>query len=437
VNTMKDDFKIIMQLHAEGDAPAAAAPAAVTPAPAATPTPAAASSPAPASTAQPSTPAAPAAPEPAPKQAPAAPDYKVLADTGGGTQLILDANGQKRIITVEPKKEPEPTPVPGTGVEPQPQTANPAPAAQSAPVPGTENPVAPATGNEPKGTDPEPAPANILTGQPPQAAPVYTPEELSLAIQLGAVDESRIPISMAIQYGQYKERLAQQQAIAAGQQQAQQTPKPNEAAQKMEFMKKLEDTARQMTLKELGLTEDDLNDSQYADYSDNPDLGERVKMFNTALEYNRQQIINDVQAKQHQSQQQAASQKAVNDSIIAFTQNEIRTEPKFVEINNALETYYQSLPYGKGAKYAAALNAYKAGTITEQQAQDLQEYYSETKKMVYAKANNLSTTPQPVLRKPAVVESPGTGLDTPKQADPKELSGLDYLGKIAWFSKNT
>ena len=425
---MKDDFKIIMQLHAEGDAPAAAAPAAATPAPAATPTPAAASSPAPASTAQPSTPAAPSAPEPAtPKPAPAVPEYKVLADTGGGTQLIMDANGQKRIITVEPKKEPEQTPVPGTGTEPQSQTANPAPAAQPAPVPG----------NEPAETDAEPTPANTLTGQPPQAAPMYTPEELSLAIQLGAVDESRIPISMAIQYGQYKERMAQQQAIAAGQQQAQQNPKPNEAAQKMEFMKKLEDTARQMTLKELGLTEDDLNDSQYADYSDNPDLGERVKMFNTALEYNRQQIINDVQAKQAQSQQQAASQKAVNDSIISFTQNEIRTEPKFVEINNALETYYQSLPYGKGAKYAAALNAYKAGTITEQQAQDLQEYYSETKKMVYAKANNLSTTPQPVLRKPAVVESPGTGLDTPKQADPKELSGLDYLGKIAWFSKNT
>lgn len=425
---MKDDFKIIMQLHAEGDAPAAAAPAAATPAPAATPTPAAASSPAPASTAQPSTPAAPSAPEPAtPKPAPAVPEYKVLADTGGGTQLIMDANGQKRIITVEPQKEPEQTPVPGTGTEPQPQTANPAPAAQPVPVPG----------NEPAETDAEPKPANTLTGQPPQAAPMYTPEELSLAIQLGAVDESRIPISMAIQYGQYKERMAQQQAIAAGQQQAQQNPKPNEAAQKMEFMKKLEDTARQMTLKELGLTEDDLNDSQYADYSDNPDLGERVKMFNTALEYNRQQIINDVQAKQAQSQQQAASQKAVNDSIISFTQNEIRTEPKFVEINNALETYYQSLPYGKGAKYAAALNAYKAGTITEQQAQDLQEYYSETKKMVYAKANNLSTTPQPVLRKPAVVESPGTGLDTPKQADPKELSGLDYLGKIAWFSKNT
>lgn len=426
----KDYFNIIMQLHAEDGGASAPAPApaasdtgasvpvaqAPAPAPASTPAP----EPAPQSTQA-------ASPAPAPKPEPAAPDYKVLADTGGGTQLVMDANGQKRIITVEPKKDSDPTPVPGTGTEPQPQIANPAPAAQPAPVPG----------NEPAAADAEPAPANTLTGQPPQAVPMYTPEELILAIQLGAVDESRIPVSMAIQYGQYKARLAQQQAIAAGQQQAQQTPQPNETAQKIEFMKKLEETARQMTLKELGLTEEDLVDSKYASYEDNPDLGERVKMFNTALEYNRQHIINDVQARQAQAQQQAASQKAVNDSILSFAQNEIRTEPKFTEINNALETYYQELPWTKADKYAKALNAYKAGTATEEQANVLKEYYDETKKMIYAKTNNLSTTPTPVVRTPARVESPGTGLDTPRQADPTELRGLDYMGKIAWLAKHT
>ena len=414
---MKKDFRIIMQMHGEegGGAPAAAttAPAAApaaTPAPESTPAPSTASEPAAQST-------QPASPAPAATPAPAKPDYQVLA-TAGNTQLILDANGQRRMIEVEP----QPKPAPATGTEPQQQQAAPAPtAAEPAPAQQQEPAAQPAT----------------LPVQQPQPLPPYTPDELTLAIQLGAVDEARIPLSLAIPYGQYKERLAQQQAIASGQQQAQNTPQPNETAQKMEFMKRLEDTAKQLTLKELGLTESDIADREYADYNDNPDLGERVKMYETALEYNRQRIINDVQARQAQAQQQATAQKAVNNSIIAFTQNEIRTEPKFVEINQALETYYQSLPYAQGAKFAAALNAYKAGTITEAQANDLQEYYNETKKMVYAKANNLSTTPTPVMRKPASVESPGTGLDIPKQADPAELSGLDYMGKIAWFGKNT
>ena len=431
---MKKYFHIIMQLHAEdggasAPAPAASAPVASEPAaqaatPAPTSAPAPANTPAPASTpapAAPSTQAASPAPASAPTPAPAPqPDYKVIA-TAGNTQLIEDANGLRRIIDVNPQQqEPAPAPVPGTGTEPQPQPANPAPAANNAPVPGTEQPAAPAPFNN-----------------QPQPMPAYTPQELSLAIQMGMVDESRIPPSLAIQYGQFKEKQAQQMAIAANQQQAQQTPQPNEAQQRMEFLEKIEKTSRELTMQQLGLTEQDLADRDYADYSDNPDLEKRVKAFEGLNAYNRQQIINDVQAQQAKAAQQAAAQKAVNDSILSFAQNEIRTEPKFTEINNALETYYQSLPYAKGAKYAEALNAYKAGTATEAQANILKEYYDETKRMIYAKANNLSTTPTPVVRTPARVESPGTGLDTPRQADPTELRGLDYMGKIAWLAKNT
>lgn len=419
----KDYFNIIMQLHAEDGGASAPAPApaasdtgasvpvaqAPAPAPASTPAP----EPAPQSTQA-------ASPAPAPKPEPAAPDYKVLADTGGGTQLVMDANGQKRIITVEPKKDSDPTPVPGTGTEPQPQIANPAPAAQPAPVPGNEQPATPA----------------LLNNQQ-QSLPVYTPQELSLAIQMDMVDESRIPPSLAIQYGQFKEKRAQQQAIAANQQQAQQTPQPNEAQQRIAYMEEIEKTSRELTLKQLGLTEQDLEDSEYADYSDNPDMERRVKAFEGLNAYNRQQIISDVQAQQAKAAQQAAAQKAVNDSIIAFAQSEMRTEPKFNEINFALETFYQELPWAKADKYAKALNAYKAGTATEEQANTLKEYYDEVKKMIYAKANNLSTTPTPVVRTPARVESPGTGLDTPRQADPTELRGLDYMGKIAWLAKHT
>jgi len=418
---MKELFKIIMQLHAEEAGAPAPAPAAQ--APAAAP---AAAEPAPAPAPQASTEAAPAAtPAPAPK-----PDYTVLADTGGGTQLVMDANGQRRIITVPVQQQPapaqpatEPTPVPGIGTEPQSQNANPAPAAHPTPVPGTEQPVAP-----------EPVP---LVNNQPQALPMYTPEELNLAIQMGMVDESRIPPAFAIQYGQFKEKQAQQQAIAQAQQQAQQTPQPNEAQQRIAYMKEIDKTAREVTMKQLGLTEDDLKDSSYADYSDNPDLEERVKAFDSLLVYNRQQIINDVQAQQAKAQQQAAARAAINKSVNDFENRERLTEPKFNEINMALPTFYKQLPYEQAQRYHNAVEDYKNNRLSEQSAKDLQEYYDEVKKAIYAKANNLSTTPQPVVRRPAAVESPGTGLDIPKQADPKELRDLDYLGKIAWFGKNT
>ena len=414
---MKELFKIIMQLHAEeGGAPA---PAPAAPAPAAAP---AAAEPAPAPAPQASTEPAPAAtPAPAPK-----PDYTVLADTGGGTQLVMDANGQRRIITVPVQQQPapaEPAPEPApANVQQQPQAqaqqqTQPAPVPEPAPAPALE-------------------PAPLVTNQP-QALPMYTPEELNLAIQMGMVDESRIPPAFAIQYGQFKEKQAQQQAIAQAQQQAQQTPQPNEAQQRIAYMKEIDKTAREVTMKQLGLTEDDLKDAEYANYADNPDLEERVKAFDSLLVYNRQQIINDVQAQQAKAQQQAAARAAINKSVNDFENRERLTEPKFNEINMALPTFYKQLPYEQAQRYHNAVEDYKNNRLSEQSAKDLQEYYDEVKKAIYAKANNLSTTPQPVVRRPAAVESPGTGLDIPKQADPKELRDLDYLGKIAWFGKNT
>ena len=404
---MQDYFKIIMQLHAEGEAPAASTggsePAA---APKATPEPSAPATPEPQDT-------QPVQPQPAATPTPAAPkpDYTVIADTGS-TQLVMDANGQKRIIDV-----------------PQPST-EPAPAT---PEPQDTQPVQPQPAATPQQPEVTPAP---LAAQP-QPLPAYTPDELILAIQFGSVDESRIPPNLMIPYGQFKERQAREQAIASGQQAANQTQKPDETQQRIQFMRDVDATAHEMTLKQLGLTEEDIANEDYNDYSDNPDLKERVNNFKDLKEYNKQQIFAAVQQQRAQAQQQAQAQQAVNNEILAFTQKEIQTETKFTEINQELEKFYKSLPYDKGAKYAAALNAYKAGKITEAQAKDLQEYYDETKKMVYARANNLSTTPTPVVRRPASVESPGTGLDTqPKHANPQELRDLDYMGKLAWFREN-
>jgi len=415
---MKKYWKLILQLHAEESGAAApAAPAAeATPAPA--PAPAAPAAPAAQPAAEPTpapqpAPAATPTPTPAPAPAPE-PDYKILADTGT-TLLVEDANGQKRII--DKPQQAAPAPVPETGTEPQPQQANPAPEAEPAPVPGTE----PAT--------PAPVPQ-------PLTAP-YTFEELSLAIQLGQVDESRIPPAYAVQYGQFKERQAQQQAIAQAQQQAQQTPQPDEAQQRIAFMEEIEKTAREVTMKQLGLTEDDLNDSEYANYADNPDLEKRVKAFESLNAYNRQNIINQVQAQQAKAKAEADARAAINKNINDFTNHEMQTEPKFAEINKELLTFYQTLPYSEAVRYAEAVNNYKNNQLTEQNVNDLKEYYDKIKKSIYARSNNLSTTPTPVVRRPASVESPGTGQNIQKQANPEELRGLDYMGKIAWLAKHT
>lgn len=260
---------------------------------------------------------------------------------------------------------------------------------------------------------------------------------MSLAIQLGQVDESRIPPAYAVQYGQFKERQAQQQAIAQAQQQAQQTPQPDEAQQRIAFMEEIEKTAREVTMKQLGLTEEDLNDSEYASYADNPDLEKRVKAFESLNAYNRQHIINEVQAQQAKAKAEADARAAINKNINDFTNHEMQTEPKFAEINKELLTFYQTLLYSEAVRYAEAVDSYKKNQMTEQNVNDLKEYYDKIKKAVYARSNNLSTTPTPVVRRPASVESPGTGQNIQKQANPEELRDLDYMGKIAWLGKHT
>ena len=411
----KELFKIIMQLHGEeGGAPASGGEPAATPAPAAAaPATTAATQATPAPETNTATQPESAANSPTPAAEPAKPSYKVVA-TAGNTQLVEDANGRKRIIDI-PAAEPETTP---TDV-PQQQVQQPEPAATT-----------------PTATEPSQQTPPLVAPQPQQAPAPYTPDELSLAIQLGVVDESRIPANQMIAYGQYKERMAQQQAIANGQQQAQKEQKPDETQQRIKFMQDVEKTAHELTLKELGLTEDDIADAEYNSYSDNPDLKKRIESFNTLKEYNKQRIFSDVTQRQAQAEQQAAAQKAVYDDVNAFVSNEMKSEPKFAEINQALLTHYKTLPFEQAQRYFNAINALNAGNLTEAQAKDLQEYYSETKKAVYAKSNNLSTTPQPVVRKPAVVESPGTGLEIQRQSNPAELRGLNYRQKIDWIAKN-
>lgn len=265
----------------------------------------------------------------------------------------------------------------------------------------------------------------------------YSESELLLAIQTGApVDEARLTPQMAVSYGYYKQNLAQQQAIQKAQQEQAQGISSEEevkaaAENRNQFYKRVDQMAKENAMKELGLTEEDVEASEY---SDDENLINKVELLKTAQEYHRQRILNYVEQEEQKAAQASSMQKAIYQDITNFALNAQKTEPRFNEINKELETYYTNLPYAKATKYADAVQAYRNGNITQQQTQVLQEYYEETRKYVYGRANNLATIPQKV--KPPVVERAGSGASVAKPTNYAELRNLGARDREAWIRKN-
>lgn len=288
---------------------------------------------------------------------------------------------------------------------------------------------------EPQETNPQ----GLVPNQQQQQAPIqkqaYTLDELSVALQMGMVDESRLTPDLAIKYGQYKERMAQQQALANAQQQPKADPGQAEAekARKIEFLRKVDEMARHGVMQEWGINPEELEAMQY---SDDPGLQKQAALFNMAVDANRQRIFADVEAERRKGESAQNNQKAVLDSVKAFADAEIVKEPRYQEINHKLLTYYNELPFEKAQRYHAAVTAYQQGIITFEQTKDLEEYYNEAKKAVYASANKLSATPQKVVKKPPVVERPGNGQSVDKQFNPAALSKMNVRQRAQWFREN-
>ena len=172
---------------------------------------------------------------------------------------------------------------------------------------------------------------------------------------------------------------------------------------------KVEQAARENALKAVGITEEEL---ESADYSDDETLRQKAKQFDTALVWQRNSIVEAVK----QQQQQAYARQQAQRQIYADIDNKVAeyrsSEPEFEGINVLMANLYKTMPYDKASKYADAIGAYQRGNINVQQAQALQEYYDESRKVYYAQKNGLSVMPSP---SPAVprVETPGTGAQQP------------------------
>lgn len=373
----KNDFELKLQLHAEGEA---AAPVPDGSAPAAEVSTAADNSGA---------------------------DYS--GDTAGSEgsaktyAIEVDPRTNRRKVVMLAGKEPEPAQPNNTVPEKQPEPQPAAPQAEAKPeVPAQQPAAVQQQSATPLFANPQ---------QPPQMPEAYkNMAEVMDAIRTNTVDARRIPLEFAGQYAQIRNAmLAQQQAeqnaaqITAGQQPMQQ------AAARNEFFMKVEKAARENALKAVGITEEEL---ESADYSDDESLKQKAKQFDTALVWQRNSIVEAVK----QQQQQAYARQQAQRQIYADIDNKVAeyrsSEPEFEGINVLMASLYKTMPYDKASKYANAIDAYQRGNITVQQAQALQEYYDESRKVYYAQKNGLSIMPSP---SPAVpkVETPGTGAQQP------------------------
>ena len=187
--------------------------------------------------------------------------------------------------------------------------------------------------------------------------------EVIAAMNSGTLDESRIPVSMAFQYAQFKQNLAKQQAanqqIQMERQQPQQEQQltPEMIQSRQEYFAKVDSLAKTNALKDIGLSEDELIT---AEYSDDPEIQQRAQMYETALAMHRNNILQAVQAERARQQTEELSQKAIISNINAKITQLSKTEPHFNAIMDNMKTYFKdkTIPFDDGVRYLLAMNAY-------------------------------------------------------------------------------
>lgn len=228
----------------------------------------------------------------------------------------------------------------------------------------------------------------------------YSPAELSLAIQMGQVDESKIPPEYQPQYLAMKQQNAPEPP-----------PQKSEAELRNEFLDAVNKAAHDKAMKDVGITEDELS---MGEFSDNDEIQTKVSRYKAALDVARSQIISgyseQVRIEQMKAQQENEFKKGVADWI-----DEQRTaEPNFDEIGFFMQEHYKTMPYEKAAAIAPAIQKAMQGKLDPQSAEVVKNYYEDCRKEFYAKKNGTSTTPSP--RSPSV-ERKGTGQDVVKPID--------------------
>lgn len=332
--------------------------------------------------------------------------------------LVTDPRTGRKSISAA---KPEPT-------EPV-ETKTDEPPAQDEPESQPAEPTEPAENKptEPAATEPaaEKQPEPLIHTEP------YTLDELNAAIAQGNVNESRIPQQYQLQYAQYQQEQARRQQQYQQQQQAlQMQAQQQQLEQQKRMFADIDKAATDQAMKALGITQDDIDT---AEYSDDDAVKQKVAHFNTAKSYYKEQLIGAIKQQQIRTQAAQNEQRAIYQSIADFTQQKQAEEPHFADINQLMDSYYQTMPYKDAAVIGDAIKALQGGNINTTQCKVLEGYYDKCRTAYYAKANDLTKQPKkvPVPK----VEQPGTGAKAPaKPIDFTQMRNMTVRERRAFIA---
>lgn len=262
----------------------------------------------------------------------------------------------------------------------------------------------------------------------------YTPAELQTAMQLGQVNESRIPVYLRQSY--YLAMAGQNTANAGttgapstnNAEQPTQTAVPaanqqeESAEQARQFYQRVQNMAQERAMNEVGITQDEID---VAEYTDDETILNKFNAYTAAIENNRAQILRDVENITQQQKAAEADHAKAYQTVAAFVQEMQQKEPNFKAIDALMLTRTQKMPYEEAVKVIPLIEKVKTGNLTTADLPALQEMYNQTRLEFYSKKTGVGLAPK-VVNKPAFVEKPGNGAEAPRQTTP-----LSALGKMS------
>lgn len=177
------------------------------------------------------------------------------------------------------------------------------------------------------------------------------------------------------------------------------------------------------------------------DYDDY-DMRQRAAL---QIEVNRimskvQTQITSEQAKLQQEQQEVQKQQELTNRFNSEYADATK-DPNYNAIDELMGTKLQEMSFSKAAPIVDAISRLNTQRLVDGDIDLLKGFYNETRQEYYAKANGVSTTPQPVQQKPSikppVVENGGQGQSPVKQpTDWSQLRGMSKRERAAFLTQH-
>lgn len=271
-----------------------------------------------------------------------------------------------------------------------------------------------------------------------QTPQTYTLNELSNAIASGDVDERRVPEQYQQQYANWKINQAiqnynavQQAQVEQRQQLERQLSPEEQRSQMREFYNNLDIEASKRAAADVGFTEEDVENIDLMDESD-----ESLINYKLAKEWRKNELIQNIQRRYATEAANRERQAKIYQGISDFAAEQKSKEPNFDAIDRFMTQRIEELPYRQAKQIQPVFEAFKNGTITEEQTIMLRNYYEDTRKAYYAKTSGLSTTPRKAPRPPQV-EHAGDGrvIENLYRPDYSALAQSDIRGRRAWLAE--